>query len=51
MKNTPSLKQYQMLSAYVDGRCTSREKTQVETLLEANAEYKQTLAELPATRK
>lgn len=51
MKNTPSLKQYQMLSAYVDGRCTSREKTQVETLLEANAEYKQTLAEFTRYKK
>jgi hypothetical protein len=51
MKTTLSLKQYQILSAYVDGCCTPREKARVESLLETNAEIKQTLAELVRYKK
>ncbi len=41
-----SSRQWELLSAYIDGKCTPREKTAVERDLAAHPELKQTLAEL-----
>ncbi len=51
MNNSNTFKQIQLLSAYVDERCTSREKQRVEAALKADAGLRLTLAEFYRCRK
>ena len=51
MNNTNTFKQVQLLSAYVDERCTPREKQRVESALKTDAGLRLTLAEFYRCRK
>jgi hypothetical protein len=51
MTTTLTFKQYQLISAYLDGRCSSREKITVESMLEKDAELKRVLAEFARSKK
>lgn len=51
MNKTNTFKQNQLLSAYVDERCTSREKQRIETALKTDAGLRLTLAEFYRCRK
>jgi hypothetical protein len=51
MSKTLTFKQYQMISAYIDGRCSDREKAKVESLCAANAHFASTLAEFKRSQK
>jgi hypothetical protein len=51
MNNSNTFKQEQMLSAYVDERCTPREKQRVESALKTDAGLRLTLSEFYRCRK
>jgi hypothetical protein len=51
MNNNFTFKQYQLLSDYLDERCSPRDKARVESSLESDPELRKTLAEFQRCRK
>lgn len=51
MSRTLTFKDYSMISAYIDGRCSANEKISVERLLESDADYLKTVAEFSRSKK
>ena len=50
MRTRISPREWEALSAYLDGQLSSRQKTQIESQLEANSDLRQALDELSQTR-
>jgi hypothetical protein len=51
MSRTLTFKDYRMISAYIDGRCSVREKIAVERLLESDADFKKAVSEFNRSKK
>jgi hypothetical protein len=51
MSKTSTFKQYQLLSDYLDERCSPRDKARVESLLKSDPELRKTFAEFQRCRK
>lgn len=51
MSRSLSFKEYQLLSAYLDGRTSTREKARVEAMLATNADFKQAYNEFTRLKK
>jgi hypothetical protein len=51
MSRTLTFKDYSMISAYIDGRCSAHEKKTVERLLESDTNFQQALTEFNRSKK